>query len=367
MSETTGTLPLAGLKVVEISFMESVCYAGVLLAQLGAEVIKIEPPGGDPVRHRAPFARGPDGADVSLAFEFLNAGKGSMVHDPTDAEAAWRTCALVEAANVVIIDHQTVAQIGCALPERAPGQLRVFVGLYGGSPEKVVSTSALTRLHASTSGYIIPADLDVTKRPAWSGPYIFECMHGVGLSVAVAAELAREEGGDVDYSLQAYGLWLDKLLFSRTSTSGVEIHRYTAPYPYGGNMACQDGYVSILVLEEHQWRGFCHMIDRPEWLDDERFTNGVLRNRNRAPLAEGLARWCAARTVVEVLTVARKCDVPAGRCRSPQDVLDAKVATARAFFVERKTAFGTMRVPSLPFGPNLRGDVTVPSPPLGSK
>lgn len=365
MSALPLNLPLAGLKVIEISFLESVSYAGVLLAQLGADVVKLEPPQGDPLRQRPPFATANDGAKVSVAFEFLNAGKASVIHDPVGDTST--TLALIKAADIVVADHRTLSEIGLVLPAREPGQLRVFTGLYGGRPEESVASSALTRLHAGTSGYIIPADLDTSKRPAWTGPYVFEAMHGVGLSVAIVAERARQEGGDVDYSLQGYGLWLDKLLFSRTSTSGVEIHRNTAPYPYGGNMACRDGFVAILVLEEHQWRGFCRMIEKPEWRDDERFANGVLRNKNRASLAAGLAEWCARHDVDDVLATAREYDVPAGRCRRPSEVLNAEVATARQFFVERQTAFGPMRVPTLPFGPDWRGRVTIPSPPLGSK
>lgn len=364
MTAASNNLPLSGLKVVEISFLEPVCYAGVLLGQLGAEVVKVEPPQGDPLRRRPPFAVAGDGGEVSVPFEFLNAGKGSVVHDPSETDDAIEQ--LIAAADILVVDHGTLRQIGLALPERRPGQLRVFVGLYGGKADDAVPSTALTRLHAGTSGYIIPADIDTSKRPAWTGPYIFENMHGVGLAVAIVAERGRPEGADVDYSLQAYGLWLDKLLFSRTSTSGVEIHRNTAPYPYGGNMACSDGYVAILVLEEHQWHGFCRMIEKPEWREDERFANGVLRNRNRAPLAAGLAEWCGQHTVEEVLAAARRYDVPAGRCRRPSEVLEAEVAGARGFFVERETAFGTVKVPSLPFGPSLRGRVAVASPALGA-
>jgi len=213
----------------------------------------------------------------------------------------------------------------------------------------------MSRLHGGTSGYIIPADPDASKRPAWPGPYVFECMHGVGLSVAIVAERARDDGGELDYSLQAYGLWLDKLMFSRTSTSGVEMHRDTSAYPYGGNIRCADGFVAILVLEEHQWRGLARMVDRPDWLSDPLFANGVQRNRNRAPIAQGLADWCAAHTVDEVLECARANDVPAGRCRSPTQVLNAEVAASRDFFVDTETPFGTLRTPTLPFGPTLRG------------
>jgi CoA:oxalate CoA-transferase len=356
MTDQEPLLPLKGVNVIEISGLESVSYAGLLLWQLGADVTKVEPPDGDPLRCRPPFAPAVDASEAqSVPFAFLNAGKKRSNYDHHDHESVARLHAQIQAADVLLVDHEMLRDLQLELPSRSARQLRVFVGLYGGSKEKATASSALIRLHASTSGYIIPADTDARMRPAWPGPYIFECMHGVGIAVATVAERGREEGGDVDYSLQGYGLWLDKLLFSRTSTSGVEVHRNTAPYPYGGNLPCSDGFASILVLEERQWHGLCRMLGNPQWLTDERFKSGVLRNRNREPIAKALAEWCSTRTVDEVLRAAREADVPAGRCRSPLAVLESEAAIERGFFVEQPTALGTVALPGLPFGPAFRG------------
>jgi crotonobetainyl-CoA:carnitine CoA-transferase CaiB-like acyl-CoA transferase len=352
-------LPLDGLNVIEISGLECVAYAGLLLLQLGAQVMKVEPAGGDALRRRPPFAPGVEESDdsASVPFGFLNAGKKLTRYDVHDVGCVTRVLGEIQTADILLVDHEALRELSLELPPRSARQLRVFVGLFGGSPEQSIPSSALTRLHASTSGYIIPADADVRMRPAWPGPYIFECMHGVGIAIATLAEREREEGGDVDYSLQGYGLWLDKLLFSRTSTSGIELHRNTAPYPYGGNLACADGFAALLVLEERQWRGLCAMIEKPEWLTDERFKSGVLRNRNREPIGEALADWCSRHSVDEVLEAARRADVPAGRCRSPLAVLNSEIAADRDFFLEQDTCIGKVRVPGLPFGPNFRGRV----------
>jgi crotonobetainyl-CoA:carnitine CoA-transferase CaiB-like acyl-CoA transferase len=357
MMDQEPLLPLKGVNVIEISGLECVSYAGLLLSQLGADVMKVEPPEGDPLRRRPPFAPAVDGSveALSVPFTFLNGGKKLSAYDFHDGGSVARLHAQIQAADVLLVDHEMLRELQLELPPRSARQLRVFVGLYGGSKEKSMPSSALTRLHASTSGYIIPADTDASMRPAWSGPYIFECMHGVGIAVATVAEREREDGGDVDYSLQGYGLWLDKLLFSRTSTSGVEVHRNTAPYPYGGNLPCSDGFASILVLEERQWHGLCRMTGNPDWLTDERFRSGVLRNRNREPIAKALAEWCSMRSVDEVLEAARQADVPAGRCRSPLAVLNSEAAEERGFFVESQTAIGKIALPSLPFGPAFRG------------
>jgi crotonobetainyl-CoA:carnitine CoA-transferase CaiB-like acyl-CoA transferase len=357
-----GGLPLAGLSVVEITGIEAVAYAALLLGQLGADVIKIEPPGGDPVRRRPPLLDTPAGG-ASIAFEFLNAGKTSQVCDDSTMTAVRDQ---VAAADIVIADHLALRSLRLEIPPRRPGQLHVFAGPYGGSPGAAAPSSPLTRLHAGTSGYLIPADAEPTARPGWPGPYVFEAVHGVGLALAVVAERLRPEGGVVDYSLQAYGLWLEKLLYSRTSVRGIDFHRTTAVYPYGGNIACRDGYVAIFVIEERQWRGFAAMIGRPEWLTDERFADGVLRSTNRAPIAAELAAWCAARTVGEVIAAGARHDVPMGRVRRPRDVLSSEVLLDRGFFHQRRSELGMISVPSLPFGPAAGGRVGWPSPQLSA-
>jgi crotonobetainyl-CoA:carnitine CoA-transferase CaiB-like acyl-CoA transferase len=361
-------LPLAGLEILEISGLEAVAYAGVLLAQLGADVVKVEGPTGDPSRSRPPLVPNADDNNrlTSVPFEFLNAGKRSLVLDHSDDASVTAVRDRIAAADIVIADQLALVDLGLELPPRTPGQLMVLVGPYGGAPERAVPTSPLTRLHAGASGYIMPADADMTARPAWPGPYVFEAVHGVGLAVAVVAERARPEGGVVDYSLQAYGLWLEKLLYSRTSVRGIDFHRDTAVYPYGGNMQCSDGYVAILVLEERQWHGLCALLGRPEWFNDPRFTDGVLRSKNRAPIATELKEWCVAHTVAEVIAAGAECDVPIGRVRRPDEVLGSEVLLDRGFFVSREAAFGTVEVPALPFGPSMRGRVAVASPPLNS-
>lgn len=363
---TTTDLPLAGLRILEITGIEAVAYAGTLLAQLGADVAKVEPPGGDAVRFRPPLLTSADGsAATSVAFEFLNAGKSSLVLNPADPESVAEVRACAAVADVIVADHLAMRAMKCVLPERAPGQVHVFVGPYGGSAESAVASSPLTRLHAGTNGYIIPADLDMSARPGWPGPYVFEAMHGVGIAVAVLAERARPAGGVVDYSLQAYGIWLEKLLYSRTSVRGIDFHRNTAVYPYGGNMTCRDGYVAIFVIEERQWRGFAVMIGRPEWLDDPRFADGVLRSTNREPIIEELTAWCAEHTVDEVIAAGAQHDVPMGRVRRPADVLSSEVLLDRGLFTRRPTPVGEVQVPGLPLGPQLRGRAAVPAPVVG--
>lgn len=360
-------LPLTGLTVVEITTIESVAYAGMLLAQFGADVVKIEGPAGDPLRKAPPLLSRPGADPASVPFEFLNAGKSSLVADQGNAALMAALSARLSSADVILADHLALSGLGLEVPERANGQLHVLVGPYGGDPADAVNSSPLTRLHAGTSGYIIPADIDMTARPGWPGPYAFEAIHGVGIALSVIAERSRADGGVVDYSLQAYGIWLEKLLYSRTSVRGIDFHRNTAVYPYGGNIACSDGYVAIFVIEERQWRGFCAMIGRPEWLDDSRFADGVLRSTNRAPIGAELVRWCAAHTVDEVIRAGADCDVPVGRVRRPEDVLTSDVLLDRKFFERRETAFGPVDVPALPMGPAMRGRAGVPSPPLGGR
>jgi crotonobetainyl-CoA:carnitine CoA-transferase CaiB-like acyl-CoA transferase len=348
------TGPLADLSVVEISDLDSVAYAGMVLGQLGARVSRLAAAAQASAGGAAPPVSA--AAPASAAEEFFNGSKQIVLLDHSDQESLAAVRSVVTAADVVVADQLTLAALGLELPPRRSGQLRVFVGPYGGDPAVAAPSSALTRLHSGTTGYLVPADADTSARPAWPGPYLFESVHGVGIALAVVAEAARPEGGDVDYSLQAYGVWLDKLLFSRTSARGVTFHRNTAVYPYGGNLECADGYVAMFIIEERQWQGLCRMIGKPEWLDDERFANGVLRSANREPIAEALNAWCRARPVATVLEATGAADVPAGLVRRPSEVLEAPTLLDRDFFLTRNIGGRSVRSPGLPFGPGLRAE-----------
>jgi crotonobetainyl-CoA:carnitine CoA-transferase CaiB-like acyl-CoA transferase len=362
-----GTAPLRGLKVVEFSDFESVQFCGRTLAALGADVVKLEEPGGDPLRRRPPQVEAGDGLR-SLAFEYLNAGKGSVEVDLSTQDGLAEAGALISSADVVIATPECRERLQLdAIPTR-PGQLRVLPGVFGGRPQEGGPTTAFTRLHAATSGYLIPADKDMSVRPGWGGPYVFESMFGTCLAVSILAELERGSGGEIDFSYQGYGVWMEKMIFPRIALSdSFDIHRNTNAYPFGGSMRCSDGYACVFVIEEHQWRSLARLLDRDAWLSDPRFANGVLRLNVQDEIDGVLAAWCVERSVEEVVNAGRAADIPIARVRTPQEVLDWPQLAERNFIADAETGFGRVPVAALPFGTGLPSVPLTPAPQLGQQ
>lgn len=363
-------MPLAGLSVLEISSLEAVQYAGRLLQVLGADVVKLEPKGGDPQRASEPILRDRFGTPRSLRFEFFNAGKSSAGRlappDMTSDRDGW--LAFAKRFDLVIGDGASsgfLSQLGCA--DRDERQLLLLADIYGDPmSEAPARSSPLTRFHASTTGSIIPAEKDETSTPSWSGPNLFECMHGTGIAVAALAELRRPEGGMINYSIQAYGIWLDKMIFPRVAVNKTPMDRRSNAYPFGGNLLCSDGYVTIFVIEEKQWRGLCHLIGKEEWIQDPRFRDGVARVANQETIDQLLKKWCQEHSVSEVTVAARRFDVPCGVVRTIGDVVQRESFRERDFVSMRESAFGPVREMRLPFGPSFPQRSPGDAPPLDS-
>ena len=344
---------LAGLRVVELGDFESVQYATRTLAALGAEVIKVESPGGDPVRRRPPFAPTLAGGEASIPFEYLNGGKRSVVIDPVSQADLAKLWDLLERTDVLVSTPEYYSAFGIDRCPRLAGQLRVIAGATGASDPESAPTTSFTRFHAGTAGYLIPGDKDVATRPGWSGPYAFEVMDGTALALAILAELHCGESAEVDFSCQAFGVWMAKLSISRVAIGQVsDVHRFTTAYPYGGTVECSDGYACIFVIEEHQWRGFCAELGRSDWLEDERFADGIRRIAVQEEIDSYLTDWCRARSVDDVLQAGRRGDFPVGRVRDPRSVVGG-IPPERRFFSAAATSFGEVPVATLPFGPGF--------------
>lgn len=345
--------PLHGITVVEYCDYEGVAYCGRLLAALGAQVFKLEPCVGDPVRSRPPLTTGAGESPSSIAFEYLNAGKHGVDVDLPSADGLVAAQELCSSADVVLTTTASYRELGLDEVPRPPRQIRLRAGVAGVPFEDGV-TSAFTRFHATATAYLVPSDKDSSQRPAWSGPYAFESVHGTCMAVTVLAELRSATGAELDYSYAAYSLWLEKMFVGRITTRQLEtLHRYTLAYPWGGNVTCKDGHVCLFAIEEHHWRGLCRVLGRPDWLDEPRYADGVLRVGHQDEIQRALEEWCAVHSVQEVISAARTWDVPAGVVRQLDQVPQLDALVERDFM--QKDAKGAL-TPGFPFGPGLRAE-----------
>ncbi len=365
--------PLLGLSVVELDTDIPAQFAGRLLCEMGADVTLVEPADGSIVRRHLP--RSDAGDRRSYAFEYLNGGKRSVRLAPGASRAD--LAAAAAGADVLLVGPARWRELG----RSAAAKVVVVSSLYGESSDECRSqapSTAFTRYHAGGDGNFLPTSMDPTLRPTTPGYHIGDHMTGVGIVNAALHALHRPQDGPgarfVDFSEQAYQVTLNKMFVSQSSFYRVPLDRFTHTYPFGGNLRCSDGHIAMLVLEGHQWQGLCRMVGEPQWLDDPRFADGVLRRRNGTKIDEVVKVWCAARTTAAVIAAGRTHDVPIGLVATPLDVLADPGLRQRGFLRARATGVGTLATAGLPFGPDFAvarhptiapelGDTALPAPP----
>jgi crotonobetainyl-CoA:carnitine CoA-transferase CaiB-like acyl-CoA transferase len=272
-------LPLAGLRVVDCT-VERGELAARLLGDLGAEVVKVEPPGGSPARGLAPVREG-----VSLAWAVRNAGKLGVVLDLDRDEGRGRLDQLLAHADVLLASERTLpGGVGLRdLAARHPHLVALALTAYGsGGPfADYVATDAVL----SASGGI------AFKAGVPEGPPLFPPGHLVDDLVSATAAFAalcalyqREQVGRGQFvelsANEAVALCADWALpnVSARVIAGeppAEVRNGSGPvYPV---FKCTDGYVRLVVLSARQWRALREWIGDPEYLRDPELDNFVSR------------------------------------------------------------------------------------------
>jgi itaconate CoA-transferase len=282
--------PLTGTRVVSFEHAVSVPYAGRLLADLGADVIKVERPGtGD-------FARGYDAAcgDVSSYFAWINRGKRSVVLDLKDADGLAAAHRLVDTADVVLanLGPGATARLGLdgeTLRARRPSLVTCELTGYGeGGPS--AGRKAYDALIQSEAGLLeITGDGPVTAR---AGISVADIAAGVQVQSAVlAALLHRErtgEGATLRITLlEALTEWMHQPMLYALGTGTAPTrsgghHPSIAPY---GPFPCADGAVHLAVQNEREWLRLCTVVLGDAAIAvDPRFTTVRTRVQHREEL-----------------------------------------------------------------------------------
>jgi formyl-CoA transferase/CoA:oxalate CoA-transferase len=310
---------LAGVRVLDLSRMLAGPYGSMLLADLGAEVIKIEEPGGgDPMRAMGPPFLGPD--RESAYFLSINRNKKSVALDleTPDGRAVFHD--LCRVSDVVWENFRpgVMARLGCA-----PETLRQL------NPRLVVcSISAFGQdgpyrewpafdLALQAMGGAMSLTGEAGRPPARMGLPIGDLAGGMFGALAVASALFRRaqtgEGTHFDLSLLdcqvslltyvAQYFWADGRVPGRVGSGHASVVPYQA-FP------TQDGHVVVAVFAEKFWAGFCRAIERPDLAADPRFDSNPKRVERRDELVPVLEAVFPARTTAEWLVRLQREGVP---------------------------------------------------------
>lgn len=335
--------PLSGVRVLELADGIAGPYAGKLLRDLGADVIKVEPPSGDSARTLGPFPGGVPDPECSGMFVYLNHDKRQVVLDLT-VSADRAACLDLLASVDVAIESSPSGDIA-KLRDTYPGLVIVSVTPFGRTgPRAAWRGNDLIAFHSSGFAFGFPAlEVDNPSLPPLNAPtYAAEFLAGqVAACAAMHGVLALQRtglGSHLDVSVQEAVASANNAQFNRIRTrpDGV-VKRTFSDKPSNSVVAllpCADGWVAISPREEHQWTRWLDVMGRPEWSDDPRFADRVARDRNWSELYPLLARWSRGLAKEEVFQAAQEQRVACLPLETAADLLSSRQLASREFFVQ---------------------------------
>jgi len=334
---------LAGLSVLEVGSLVAAPYCGKMLADLGAEVVKVEAPGaGDPARHRGPFPDDSPHPERSALFLFLNTSKRSITLDPT-AEAGGRIFReLVDQVDVLIEDTPPGAleRLGLGygeLSQTNPGLVMTSITPFGQTgPNRDLRSHPLNSYHVGghSGAFHLPDDGEV-RPPAKGGGYLGEydagLMAATGTLAAVLGSRRTGRGRYIDISKQEAMIALERVDVARLANDPTPIPWRPAT---GGMAQAKDGYLLLTPLENHQWQGLVRAMGDPEWSKAEWCQTEAGRMEHADEAAPHVQAWLGGLTRDEIyhLTQAEGC--PSSPIRNVAEVREWEQARARGFFVQ---------------------------------
>ena len=360
--------PLAGIRVLELAQGISGPFCGKLLAEFGAQIIKVEPPSGDITRHQAPFAYDHPDPEGSLLYLYLNTAKRSITLHVGCRAGRRLFEALMQHADVIIDDHPS--PVSATIP---PARPLIYTSIRPFGMDGPHTNWPCTELTLQALGGVMAIVGDPDRPPVKLGGS--QAFYLAGLNAAVATLLALEArehtgGGQiVDISVQESLLTIlgnIPILYSHLATVARRIgsrHHRTHPTAI---LPCQDGYVGIAAQTPQQWEALCLLVDRPELLVDPRFITGVQRAERADELDAVLLPWFLERTRQEVMLACQARRIPVGMSCTIPELLDDAQYAATGFFqdIDHPTT-GTARYPGEAFHIPSAAGVFARAPLLG--
>ncbi len=347
---------LAGVRVLDFGRYVAAPYCAALLGDLGADVIRIERPGGGEDRYITPLAEDGSGP-CFLQSNRSKRGITLNLQAPGSREVVQR---LASTAQVVLVN----------LPPAAAAQLGLdYETLRGIKPDIIVTSITAFGEHgpyrdrvgfdgiaqAMSGAVYVSGSVDQPQRCL--APYVD---YGAALAATVGTLAAimehRRSGQGQHVTADLYGTALNFASMQLIEEAVTGVGR-----PPSGNRSpaaapvdlfrCSDGWVMASVVGEALWRRWTDMVGAQDWQDDPRFANDIARGAHGELLCERMARWCATRTVVQAMTECHDRKIPCGAVYPPARVLRDPHVLAAGYLLK------------VPY-PGIAEPVPVPAPPF---
>ncbi len=339
---TAGQGPLAGLKVIELAHIMAGPVCGLMLADLGADVIKVEKvPGGDDTRRFRP----PDIAGEAVGFMMVNRNKRGIAVDlkHPDGQAAVRR--MLETADVVIENYRqgTMERMGLGyetLKAANPGLIYCEISGFGRSGP-YAHRAGFDLITQGMSGLMSITGEGPGRPPVKVGAPVTDITAGIlgalGVAAAYAERLRSGIGQRVDTSLFEAGIihtyWQSAIALASGESPGPlgSAHPLNAPYQA---FQAADAWITVGAANQTNWLRLLEVLEAPELADDRRFADNPTRVRHRDELTAELAPIFATRKAADWLARLEAAGVPADRVLSVGEMHRDPQARAREMVVE---------------------------------
>ncbi|MEW6185904.1 MAG: CoA transferase [Thermodesulfobacteriota bacterium] len=339
---------LEGMKIIEYCNMVSGPYCCKLLADMGAEVLKIELPNqGDDSRRRGPFPGDAPHPEKSGLFLYLNSNKKGLTLDLSTFEGKILFEKLISGADALIEDRppgeMDALGIGYKqLKTLNPGLILLSITPYGLSgPFKDYKAYQINTVHASGQGYMLPIPAqDMNRPPVKVGGHSSGFDVGLVAVVAVTAayyhKLLTGEGQFIEMSKQEALMSMQRVESVTYANDQVVLTRggdKVRKMP-GGILPCKDGYIVAVTPEEHQWKALVKLIGDPHWAGEDWCQNALVRSENADSINEKIIEWTMQHTREEIFHQGQALSCPVAPVNTSENIARSEQFKSRGFFVE---------------------------------
>jgi CoA:oxalate CoA-transferase len=356
--EETTTKAFAGLRVLDFSTTIAGPHCARMLADMGAEVIKIETDGGETMRTRPPLRNG-----CSTVFGQLNVGKKSVVLDLKSEDGKEAVRRLVATSDILVenfrpgvmhrlrLDYESLRPVN-------PKLIYCSISGYGQTGPSAELPAYAPVIHAA-SGYDMAhlAYQPGRTRPDYCGIYHADVVTGTYGFGAIAAALYQRTvtgfGQHVDVSMLESMLTLTVI-----ELQNAQFEVKPPPRPMFGPTETASGYVMITVASEKTFQGLMDVIGRPEWVSDPRFSTYAERRDNWAEVMDGVEAWSRQLSTDDCLVALGAAGVPASAYRTVSEALADPQIAHRQALSSVEDGGGAFQVLNLPF--RMSGADTTP-------
>ena len=345
--------PLGGIRVLDFTRYLAGPYCTALLADLGASVVKVEAPDGDPFRFSGPVRDG-----ESALFVLLNRGKMGVSVDLTSPRGRAAVLRLARKADIVVenfrpgvaerlgVDPATVRRLN-------PKAIYACISGFGRRAANR-DAPALDIVVQALSGFM---DLNGEPEgpPMKIGESIADIIAGLYAASAIQTALfARERGAggaDLDIAMSDALLSVMVTPLAQWMLDRDPPRRTGARHPFStpfGPFRAADRHLAIAVVSDAQFARLAHAIDRPELADDPRFATEPARKENEDALLAAIDAWLAKRTAADAAAALSAAGVPAAVVAAAGDALEEGLANSPALELSRHPRLGELPLPAHP-------------------